>query len=124
MKNPKYRDQPRSIPFTSSETGRQGHGALQSGLNPGGDSEEKEAERRGKKRKKERKEGEEKRREADKERDGEEGHEITAVAGPFVTPRTSLAKGRPGSECIPRRPRAASLQFGPGRTQVTACTPR
>lgn len=57
MKNPKYRDQPRSIPFTSSETGRQGHGALRSGPNPGGDSEEKEAERRGKKgRKKERKE--------------------------------------------------------------------
>ena len=36
----------------------------------------------------------------------------------------ALAKGRPGSECIPRRPRAASLQFGPRRTQVTACTPR
>lgn len=58
-----------------------------------------------------------------RERETEE-HEITAVAGPFVTPRTSLAKGRPGSECIPRRPRTASLQFGPRRTQVTACTLR
>lgn len=58
-----------------------------------------------------------------RERETEE-HEITAVAGPFVTPRTSLAKGRPGSECIPRRPRTASLQFGSRRTQVTACTLR
>lgn len=82
--------------------------------------------RGGKEKGKKRRKGEEQQENAKKrkrEREAEE-HEITAVAGPFVTPRTSLAKGRPGSECIPRRPRTASLQFGPRRTQVTACTLR
>lgn len=82
--------------------------------------EEKEAER-----KKEKRGGKEKGKKKTGRRGREaEEHEITAVAGPFVTPRTSLAKGRPGSECIPRRPRTTSLQFGPRRTQVTACTLR
>lgn len=61
----------------------------------GGESEEKEAGRSVVNQKKRRKgrDGRKKReRETEKEEEEEEEHEITAVAGPFVTPRTSPSR--------------------------------
>lgn len=109
----------------------QGHGCSAVGAEsflPAATPRKKRREGDGKEEPKEKKKGKEKawKREKRKRRRGGGGGARNNGRGRTIchSANVALAKGRPGSECIPRRPRAASLQFGPRRTQVTACTPR